>query len=249
MISRWISLVPSQIRSTRSSRQEPLGDVVAPVAAAAEGLHGAVGAAARGLADEQLRHRRLGVHELGVGARVGEPRDLQHQQPPGRRVGRRVGQREGDALVVPEPRAALLAPGRPGERVVQQPLHRADPARRDAEPLLGEPRALQVVGAAERPEHRVRPDLDVEAQRRMPVRIGVGVGRVVDDLDPAAVRGHGEERRALRRDRDDDDHVGHVAARHEPLLAPDPPAAARRAARPTSRSPTGPSRRRASVTA
>ena len=35
----------------------------------------------------------------------------------------------------------------------------------------------------ERPEHRVRPDLDVEAQRRVPVRVGVREGRVLDDLD------------------------------------------------------------------
>ena len=85
--------------------------------------------------------------------------------------------------MVPQPRAALLAARRPRERLLQQPLHRADPARRDPEPLLGEPGALQVVGAAERPEHRVRPDLDVEAQRRVPVRVGVRERRVLDDRD------------------------------------------------------------------
>ena len=51
--------------------------------------------------------------------------------------------------MVPEPRAALLAARRPGQRLLEQPLHRADPARRDPEPLLGEPAALELVGAAD----------------------------------------------------------------------------------------------------
>src|SRR4051794_16447270 len=56
--------------------QEALGDVGAEVAAAAEHLHGAVGAPPRRLGDEQLRHRRLRVYDLGVGPGVGEPRHL-----------------------------------------------------------------------------------------------------------------------------------------------------------------------------
>ena len=49
MISRWISDVPSQIRSTRSSRKKRSAGVLAHVAAAAEDLDDAVGAAERGL--------------------------------------------------------------------------------------------------------------------------------------------------------------------------------------------------------
>ena len=51
--------------------EEALGGVLAHVAAAAEDLDDAVGAAERGLAGEQLRERRLGVDDLRVGARVG----------------------------------------------------------------------------------------------------------------------------------------------------------------------------------
>ena len=60
-------------------------------------------------------------------------------------------------------------------------------ARRDPEPLLDEPRALQLVAAADAADHRVVADLDaVEAERRVPVRIVVRERRVVDDLDARA---------------------------------------------------------------
>ena len=213
--------------------QEALGDVGAHVAAPAEHLHRAVGAAVRGLGDEQLRHRRLGVHDLRVGALVGEPRDLERQRAPGRGVGRRVGQRERHALVVHDPRAALLARQRPRRRLVEQPPHRADAARGDPDPLLGEPRALQVVASRRRRRSRASsgdPTL-VEADRRMPVRIGVRERRVVDDLDA---------RRTTRSTRNsvgpesvsatDDVDRRHVAVGDEPLLAVDAPSR-RRAAR------------------
>ena len=135
--------------------EEALGDVRAHVAASAEDLEAAVGAAVGGLAHEQLRHRRLRVHDLRVGAGVGQPRHLERQQPPGRGVRRRVGQREGHALVVDDPAAALLALDRPGGGVLDQPPHRAHPARRDPDPLLGEPGALEVVAAADAADHRV----------------------------------------------------------------------------------------------
>ena len=89
------------------------------------------------------------MHELRVGAGVVEPRDLEAEQAAGGGVGGGVGERERDALVVEEPRAALLARGRPVERLLEQALHRAAAARRDAEALLGEPGALQVVAAAD----------------------------------------------------------------------------------------------------
>jgi hypothetical protein len=54
----------------------------------------------------------------------------------------------------------------------------------------------------------------------------VRVRRILDDRDARPARLDQEQRRALRRDRDDDDHVGDVAARDEPLLAADAPAAA-----------------------
>ncbi len=113
MISRWISEVPSQIRSTRSSRRNRSGGVLAHVAAAAEDLDDAVGAAQGRLRGEQLGQRRLGVDDLGVGAGVGQPGALAGQQPRRGRVGGRIGQREADALEVVDPLAELDALGRP----------------------------------------------------------------------------------------------------------------------------------------
>ena len=60
----------------------------------------------------------------------------------------------------------------------------------------------------------------------MAVRVVVGERRVVDHGDALLAGGDEEERRALGRDGDDDQHGRHVAARDEPLLAADPPAAA-----------------------
>ena len=96
MISRWISEVPSQIRSTRSSRKNRSAGELAHVAAAAEDLDDPVGAAQRRLRGEQLGQRRLGVDDLRVGAAVGQPGRLAGEQPRRGRVGGRVGQREAD---------------------------------------------------------------------------------------------------------------------------------------------------------
>ena len=104
-------------------------------------------------------------------------------------------------------------------------------ARGDPEPLLGEPRALQLVAAADAADHRVLAHLDaVEAQRRVPVRIGVRERRVVDDRDPRQRRrrrGTASARRRAQRHHDVDG--GDVAVGDEPLLAVDPPAAVDRA--------------------
>ena len=70
MIRRWISLVPSQIRSTRDLAPEALCDILAHVAAAAEDLHGAVGDAADRLRGEQLGDRAARVQRLQVIASV-----------------------------------------------------------------------------------------------------------------------------------------------------------------------------------
>ena len=51
---------------------QPLGRVRAHVAAAAQHLHDGVGDAAGGLRGGELGHRGLAVHELGIGAGVGE---------------------------------------------------------------------------------------------------------------------------------------------------------------------------------
>ena len=91
----------------------------------------------------------LAVHQLRVGAGVGEPGDLEREQATGGRVGGRVGERERDALVVEEPGAALLARGRPVDGLLEEPLHGAAAAGRDAEPLLDEPGPLQVVAGAD----------------------------------------------------------------------------------------------------
>ena len=77
--------------------------------------------------------------------------------------------------MVEDPRAALLARGRPGDGLVEQPPHRAAAAGGDPEPLLGEPGALQLVAAADAADHVGLADLDVgEADRRVAVRVVVG---------------------------------------------------------------------------
>ena len=98
------------------------------------------------------------------------------------------------------------------------------------EALLGEPRALEVVAAADAADHGVLGHLDpVEADRRMAVRIGVGEGWVVDDLDAVELAIDEEQGRQLlavdEGVRHDDVDARHVAVGHEPLLAVDDPAA------------------------
>src|SRR3954447_22751516 len=207
--------------------EEALGDVGPQVAPAAEHLDRAVGAAVGGLAHEQLRHRRLGVDDLRVGARVGQPRDLERQRPPRGGVGRAVGERERDALEVHDPPPALLAGERPRGRLVEQTPHRAHAARRDPDPLLGEPCALQLVAGADAANHVLVAHLHAgEADRRVPVRIGVRERRVLDDRDARERRVDQEQRRPLAPSiRDDDVDRRDVAGGDEPLLAVDHPAA------------------------
>ena len=131
-----------------------------------------------------------------------------------------------DALVVDDPRAALLARDRPGGRLLEQPPHRAAAARGDPEPLLGEPRALQLVAAADAADHRVVAEpTPLEADRRVPVRIGVGERRVVDHARSRAARPRRGTASARRRQRHHDVDRGDVAVGDEPLLAVEPPAA------------------------
>src|SRR3954471_15673192 len=150
---------------------EPLGHVGAHVAAPAEYLQAAVRAAAGRLAHEQLRHRGLGVDDLGIGAGVDQARHLERQQAPGGSVRGGVRQRERHALVVHDSPPPLLTRERPGRGVLDQPPHRADAARGDPEALLGEPGALEVVAAAGPADHGVVRHLDAgEADRRVAVR-------------------------------------------------------------------------------
>jgi len=66
-----------------------------------------------------------------------------------------VGERERDALVVHDPVAALNAGERPACRLVDQPPHRSEAVGGDAEALLREPAALQIVAVANAADHRV----------------------------------------------------------------------------------------------
>ena len=132
-ISRWISDVPSQIRSTRSSRKNRSAGELAHVAAAAEDLDDPVGAAERRLGREQLGQRRLGVDDLRVGAGVDEPGALAGEQARRGRVGGRVGQRERHALEVVDPLAELDPLGGPLDRERRG----AAPSRRCSAPRCG----------------------------------------------------------------------------------------------------------------
>ena len=108
MIIRWISDVPSQIRSTRSSRRKRSGGELAHVAPTAEDLDDPVGAAPGRLRREQLGQRRLGVDDLADRRRVSASQA--HSRVSRRAadgVGGRIGQREADSLEVVDPLAEL----------------------------------------------------------------------------------------------------------------------------------------------
>jgi hypothetical protein len=93
---------------------------------------------------------------------------------------------------------ALLALQGPGRRLLDQPPHRPHPAGRDAQALLGEPAALQVLATAQAADDGVVAHLDAgEAQRRVAVRVAVREGRVVDDLDARRAALDEEQRRQL----------------------------------------------------
>ena len=183
--------------------QEPLGGELAHVAAAAEDLDHAVGAAEGRLRREQLGQRRLGVDDLGIGAGVGEPGALAGQQPRRGRVGGRIGQREADALEVVDPLAELDALGGPLERQRQQPLHRAGAARADVDALLDEPLVGQVVRPPDAAEDRRRRDAHV-GQHELRVAVGERVrvvGVVLDDDAGRVVVDQEQRRPALARRR------------------------------------------------
>ena len=121
---------------------------------------------------------------------------------------------------------------------LEQALHRADAARGDVHALLDEPLVRERVARAHRAEALCVGQLDAaEADRRMAHRESVRERRVVDDLDSGPLVDE-EQRRAevaavlVPREHVDDEEVGHVAARREPLLGVHDPAVAAAASRP-----------------
>ena len=172
------------------------------------------------------------MDDLRVGAGVRQGGDRERQEPARGGVGRRVGEGEGDTLVIEDPVAALFALHRPVAGHVEQPPHRADAAGGDAEALLHEPGALQIVPAADTADHVGFGDLDVgEGDRRVAVGIHVREEGVVDRLDAGTLIVDHEQGRELLAVVD---HVGHddvdggdVAGGHEPLLTVEQPAVAR----------------------
>ena len=170
------------------------------------------------------------MDELGVTARVGEPGDLEAEQSPGRGIGRAIGEGEAHALVIDESGSTLLAVHRPVERLLDEPLHRAHAARRDAQTLLHEPHPLEVIALPDAPDDVVVVDHDIgEEQRGMPVRVVVGEGHIGNRLDAGCVCGDGKERGQLLAVHlgvgHDDDDRSDGAEGNKPLLAVDDPAA------------------------
>ncbi len=152
MIRRWISDVPSQIRSTRSSRKNRSASELAHVAAAAEDLDDAVGAPKGGLGCEQLGQRRLGVDDLGVrtrcrrarpprGSAAAPPTRPRPSRPAGRtrpgsrRSARRTGparwpiRRPGSAAA-PSPRCSARRCGSAPRRTIRWSARPPRPPRR-----------------------------------------------------------------------------------------------------------------------
>ncbi len=133
---RWISEVPSQIRSIRALRQMRSTGRFIHQAHAAEDLHRFVGDLAEGLAGEQLGHAGLAV---GHGALVHLPGGVQGHQLGGTDLRGHVGELEGNALVAADRLAELLAIGRPAQRQVEGALGLADTVGGDHHPSGGEP--------------------------------------------------------------------------------------------------------------
>ena len=210
MITRWISLVPSQIRSTRSSRKWRAAGLSSHVAAPAEHLHRPVGDPAGRLRGEELRHRDLAVDDLAIGQRVEGVGGVVGQQPRRVQLGQRVGEREGDALVVGDPRPERLALLRPRAREVEQPQGRAAAARRDEQPLDEDP-LLRARVAARRDAVRLGHAAVAELELGVVVEIRVvQEARRAHDLEPRRAGLDEEElllalprrpRRRRRRDR------------------------------------------------
>ena len=141
MMCRWISLVPSQIRSTRASRQNRSTGQLAHQAHAAEDLHRLVGHPAEHLRGVQLGHRGVGV---GHPALVQPPGGAEGQELGGLDLGRHVGEAEADALEPPDRLAELLAGRRPPGAQLQHPPGPPHAGRRHGEPARPEPLAQQV---------------------------------------------------------------------------------------------------------
>ena len=170
------------------------------------------------------------MDELGVTARVGEPGDLEAEQSPGRGVGRAVGEGEAHTLVVDESGPTLLAVHRPVERLLDEPLHRAHAACRDAQALLHEPHPLEVIALPDAPDDVVVVNHYIgEEQSGMPVGVVVREGHVGNRLDAGCVCGDGEKSGQLLAvhlgvGHDDDDRRD-GAEGNKPFLAVDDPAA------------------------
>jgi hypothetical protein len=218
---------------------QPLGGVRPHVAAAAQHLHHGVGDATCRFGGGELGHRGLAVHELGVGAGVEELRDVAREQLHGQAGTGSVGEWERNALEVHDALAELLALERPLRADLEQALHRAHAARRDVDAFLDEPLVRERVAGADRAEALAVWQRDaLEPHRWVADGEGVRERRVVDDRDARPLVDE-EQRRPesapvlVDREHVDDEEVGHVPARREPLLGVHHPAlaaAARRAA-------------------
>ena len=171
--------------------------------------------------------------DLGSSAAARLPGDLVDERPRRGELDGARGERERDALEVDDALAELLALAGVLERDLERALGAAEAARRDHQALLDEPLARQLVALAETAEHlRVRHlaalehVLGVLVHERVHVagapRLAQARGALVDQ----------ERRRAVALGVGDDDQVvGDVRGRHEPLLAIDAPAARRARAR------------------
>ena len=137
MISRMISLVPSRIWCTRTSRKHALDRMIAQIAVAAMQLQAAIdhleagiGGKALGLRGERAS-RRLALADRDRGA--------MQQQPRGLDLGRIVGDAELQRLEIGQPRAELLALFHVVDGAVEAELRAADRAGADVQAAAVEP--------------------------------------------------------------------------------------------------------------
>ena len=223
MITRWISEVPSQIRSTRSSRRNRSGANSRmyprpPKTWTTRSAHRQAASDANSLASDALAWS-----DLGVRARIGEPGRLPREQASRRGIRGGIGEREGHTLEVVDPLAELDALGGPRHGQLEQSLHGPRTPGADVDALLDEPLVRQLVRRSDRTQDGRGRDPDIgQDELRVPVGEGVGVVGVVLHDDARRVVVHQEQRRqalvAIDDDRVEDHEVGVVGAGDEPLL-------------------------------
>ena len=158
MMLRCISLVPGVERAAHRVAQRALDLVLRHVAVAAVDLHRVERRLDERLADEQLGHR---------GVQRGAPRVL---EAPGGAVGEQprrlelhlhVGDAVRDRLELADRLAELRARARVGDRRLQQPLHRADVAREQADPLPVHGRGEHGGPGPDAAEHRLGRNVEI----------------------------------------------------------------------------------------